>query len=566
MPRRKRDHEMGPSEKKGKKKTKTDEDGEDEKGEGGKQERADKGARVSEPPCAPARRGRRNRLFPDGPDAVRRVVAFDVGIVNMAYATVTLRGDSEVVIETMCAANILVKDPPEGAPSDEEIIAAASRPRKRGSQATAVAPTSKGKPLKVLTERMIEFLTSRAPRFFAQRPHAVAIELQSKRSIKLSALSAVIHAFVLTYFAARGEAAPPVFIQSGTQKLRVKLVVPPPLPKFDWAKRIGAGRATPAAGAFVVPAAPPRVIPARGRGRKVRTATAAGTDGDASPSSSAGKRKTKDGKRRSKKQEEEAAFRKTYEENKKQARETCATLLDHWPGCRRWKPVFEAAKKKDDMADAVLHALFLLKAGGTSLARDKDLDDARAVTLVAPGYSPPTTTSSSSSSSSSSSAPSDATLSLPPSPPPPCRPSAKMSMTSVALVQRANAIARTDRAISRPRGTDDGKKEDDGVIDLTGLPVTPPGPRARGHGESDSETGTNDPYLISGDEDDHDIVSASADEQEEYTDEDDDDEDDNDGITLSDSSDDQGDEDDDTTEDDDDDDESWAEDLGILPS
>lgn len=70
-----------------------------------------------------------------------------------------------------------------------------------------------------------------------------------------------------------------------------------------------------------------------------------------------------------------------YKANKEQAKQTFALIVAHYPGCRRWKPVYDRTEKKDDLADAVLHAIFLLKAGGTRLARTKSLDEEALIVL-----------------------------------------------------------------------------------------------------------------------------------------------------------------------------------------
>ncbi|AGO82394.1 hypothetical protein pdul_cds_367 [Pandoravirus dulcis] len=335
-------------------------------------------------------RKRPTRLFPTDPAATRRVVAFDVGIVNMAHAVVTLTGADDFAIESLASDNIMRDDPPGGPPTDDEVIAASRPPRRRrpGEPKPLASPKPKGRgakePLKVLTERLTAYLWARADRLLGHRPHAVVIEQQSKKALRLSALGAVIHSFVLNYYMGRGEEVPPVFMQSGRQKLRV---VFRPLPSSSASSSSGSSGggiaawcAPPSAGSaprlvtrFRVP---PPVTAAASTTTVVKAtkARAKGTNGTGQETKAKPKSKAK--QRRA---EESAVWRA----NKKHAVVNFALILAHYPGCRRWKPLFERSKKKDDLADAALHAIFLLKAGGTRLARTKDLDDASLIVLPA---------------------------------------------------------------------------------------------------------------------------------------------------------------------------------------
>lgn len=332
---------------------------------------------------AAAARKRPTRLFPTDPTATRRVVAFDVGIVNMAHAVVTLTGADDFVIESLASDNIMRDDPPPT--DDSEVIAVSGPPRRRrpGEPKPLAPPKPKGRgakePLKVLTERLTAYLWARADRLLGHRPHAVVIEQQSKKALRLSALGAVIHSFVLNYYMGRGEEVPPVFMQSGRQKLRV---VFRPLPSSSGSSGggIAAWCAPPSAGSaprlvtrFRVPppavAAAPTTTAVKATKGRAKGTNAAGQETKPKPKSKAKQRRAEEGA--------------VWRANKKHAVVNFALVLAHYPGCRRWKPLFERSKKKDDLADAALHAIFLLKAGGTRLARTKDLDDASLIVLPA---------------------------------------------------------------------------------------------------------------------------------------------------------------------------------------
>lgn len=333
--------------------------------------------------CAPATtKKKRPRLFPADPATVRRVLAFDVGIVNLAHAVVTLAGDDEFAIESLGANNIMHEDPPGGPLSDDEIVAAAAaagpRRRRRPGEAAAAPPKPKGRgakePLKVLTERITGYLWARADRLVGQRPHAIVIEQQSKKALRLSALGAVIHSFVLNYYTARGEEPPPVFMQSGRQKLRVVFRPPPsPAGTSDW--RLGgtgssSGYAPSLMTRFLVNSSSSSTT-TTSSSLKTTTSTVVARK---QPSAAAPKAKSK-GKQK------KAAQGAVWRANKKHAVDNFGPILAHYPGCRRWKPLFDQSRKKDDLADAALHAIFMLKAGGTSLARTKDLDEASLIVL-----------------------------------------------------------------------------------------------------------------------------------------------------------------------------------------
>ena len=373
----------------------------------------------------------RSKLFPADPNVPRRVLAFDIGIVNLAYAVVTLTGSDDLVIETLAAANILDDDPPDGPLSDERVLAAAAdivrnkgkrKPRAKKGAAAAAAhleqepkqkkrKRSKDVPMKVLTERVTAFLWARADRLLGQRPHAIAIEQQAKRALKLCSMAYVIQAFLLNYYRARGEEAPPIFIQSGRQKLRVVWRGPcekdlddalkasdptrcgthAPLSAPRLARGVGgmgrflvAPRSTQKVAVIkqthVVPAPLPSRYRAQGGGTAAATATSR--------------------KRRWTKADKDAAH-VIYQENKRQAKETFACIVRYYKGCQRWVPLYESVAKKDDLADAVLHAVFLLKAGGTRLARTKNMDETALIVL--PVSAPPVGPSLSASASSSSS-------------------------------------------------------------------------------------------------------------------------------------------------------------------
>lgn len=327
-----------------------------------------------------ATRKKRTRLFPTDPATVRRVLAFDIGIVNFAHAVVTLAGDDEFAIESLGANNIMRADPPSGPLPDDEIIAAAAaagpRRRKRPGEAAAAGPKPKGRgakePLKVLTERLTAYLWARADRLVGQRPHAIVIEQQSKKALRLSALGAVIHSFVLNYYMARGEEPPPVFMQSGRQKLRV---VFRPLPSSadvgDW-RLDGAGSSSGHAPSLMT-----RFLVSSSSSSSSSTKSSAKTTTVITPKRSGGGAP----KAKSKGKQKKAAQGAVWRENKKHAVDNFGPILAHYPGCRRWKPLFDQSKKKDDLADAALHAIFLLKAGGTSLARTKDIDENSLVIL-----------------------------------------------------------------------------------------------------------------------------------------------------------------------------------------
>ncbi|WBR14420.1 hypothetical protein pkur_cds_245 [Pandoravirus kuranda] len=339
---------------------------------------------------AAKKKKQRSRLFPTGPGAVRRVLAFDVGIVNLAHAVVTLTGDDEFAIESLGANNIMHEDPAGGPPSDDEIIAAAAaagpRRRRRPGEAAAAPPKPKGRgakePLKVLTERLTDYLWARADRLVGRRPHAIVIEQQSKKALRLSALGAVIHSFVLNHYRARGEDPPPVFMQSGRQKLRV---VFRPLASSagadDW--RLGgvgssSGHAPTLMTRFLVTSSSSTSSTsspsAESSPKTMTVVTQKRPGGGGGMPKAPPKAKTK-GKQ--KKADQGAVWRA----NKKHAVDNFGPILAHYPGCRRWKPLFDRSKKKDDLADAALHAIFMLKAGGTSLARTKDLDEASLIVL-----------------------------------------------------------------------------------------------------------------------------------------------------------------------------------------
>ncbi|QBZ80907.1 hypothetical protein pclt_cds_309 [Pandoravirus celtis] len=301
-------------------------------------------------------------------------------------------------------------DPPGGPPTDDEIIAAAAtagptRRRRPGEPVPLPPPKAKGRgakePLKVLTERLTAYLWARADRLLGRRPHAVVIEQQSKKALRLSALGAVIHAFVLNYYLARGEEVPPVFMQSGRQKLRV---VFRPLPSMSssssgssgggiaaWCGPPGAGSAPRLVTRFRVPPPPlataatattttvVKTVP-----RRTSKATSEKANDNGAKDTGTAKQETKaKAKPKSKAKQKRAEDSATWRANKKHAVVNFAPMLAHYPGCRRWKPLFERSKKKDDLADAALHAVFLLKAGGTRLARTKDLDDASLIVLPA---------------------------------------------------------------------------------------------------------------------------------------------------------------------------------------
>lgn len=346
-----------------------------------------------------AARKKPTRLFPTDPTATRRVLAFDVGIVNLAYAVVTLTGADDFAIESLAANNIMRDDPPGGPPTDDDIIAAA----------VTAGPKAKGRgakePLKVLTERLTAYLWARADRLLGRRPHAVVIEQQSKKALRLSALGAVIHAFVLNYYLARGEEIPPVFMQSGRQKLRV---VFRPLPSMSsssssssssgssgggiaaWCGPPGAGNAPRLVTRFRIPpplraaatATTTTVVKTAPR-RTSKATSEKANDNDAKDTGTAKQETKAKAKPKSKAKQKDAEQKAIWRANKKHAVVNFAPMLTHYPGCRRWKPLFERSKKKDDLADAALHAVFLLKAGGTRLARTKDLDDASLIVLPA---------------------------------------------------------------------------------------------------------------------------------------------------------------------------------------
>ncbi|AGO83940.1 hypothetical protein psal_cds_319 [Pandoravirus salinus] len=362
------------------------------------------------PAAAAAARKKPTRLFPADPEATRRVLAFDIGIVNLAYAVVTLTGADDFAIESLAANNIMRDDPPGGPPTDDEVIAAAAaagprRRRRPGEAAPLPPPKAKGRgakePLKVLTERLTAYLWARADRLLGRRPHAVVIEQQSKKALRLSALGAVVHSFVLNYYLARAEQLPPVFMQSGRQKLRVVFRPLPSTPSSGssgggggiaaWCAPSGAGSAPRLVTRFRV--APPlptetpttTVVKTVARRRsKVASEKAnddtKGAEAKAPAATTTGKQGTKV-KPKSKAKQKRAEDSATWRVNKKRAVANFAPLLHHYPGCRRWAPLFERSKKKDDLADAALHAIFLLKAGGTRLARTKDLDDASLIVL-----------------------------------------------------------------------------------------------------------------------------------------------------------------------------------------
>jgi hypothetical protein len=355
-------------------------------------------------------RKRRPSLFPTDPTATRRVLAFDVGIVNLAYAVVTLTGVDDFAIESLAANNIMRDDPPGGPPTDDEVIAAAvaagpPRRRRRGEPAPLPPPKAKGRgakePLNVLTERLTTYLWARVDRLLSRRPHAVVIEQQSKKALRLSALGAVIHSFVLNYYLAHGEEAPPVFMQSGRQKLRVvfrPLASSSPAAGSSgggggiaaWCAPSGAGIAPRIVTRFRVSspvattATTTTVTKVSRRAPKSASGKGGGNNNndDVKGTAKTTKQETKT-KTRTKTQQRNAEQKATWRANKNHAVANFAPILAHYPGCRRWKPLFDQCKKNDDLADAALHAIFLLKAGGTRLARTKDLDDALLIVLPA---------------------------------------------------------------------------------------------------------------------------------------------------------------------------------------
>lgn len=163
-----------------------------------------------------------------------------------------------------------------------------------------------------------------------------------------------------------------MFMQSGKQKLRVVFRPPPgtsaptsrTLPIMTFCTRgmqtqSGPTASRPAAKASAKSKAKPRPADAKGSDTKPKTRT----------------------------QQKRSEQGTIWRANKKHAVDNFGPILDNYPGCRRWKPVFQQSKKKDDLADAALHAIFLLKAGGTRLARTKTLDDASLIVLSGPSGS-----------------------------------------------------------------------------------------------------------------------------------------------------------------------------------
>lgn len=344
--------------------------------------------------AAPAATPRKKptRLFPLDPTVTRRVLAFDVGIVNPAYAVVTLTGADDLAIESLGSSNIMHDDPPGGPPTDDEMIAAAvaagpRRRRRRGEPAPLPPPKPKGRgakeALKVLTERLTAYLWARADRLLGRRPHAVVIEQQAKKALRLSALGAVIHSFVLNYYLARGEEVPPVFMQSGRQKLRVVFRSLPSSSTggiADWCTPTStAGCAPRLMARFRVVPPPTSAITTTTRAPRPSAAKTIAAADDDNNNNKKGE-PTAAAKSKAERKQAEGVM---YRANKKHAVDNFAPILAHYPGCRRWKPLFDRCKKKDDLADAAMHAIFMLKAGGTRLARTKDLDDASLIVLPA---------------------------------------------------------------------------------------------------------------------------------------------------------------------------------------
>nr|UMO78876.1 hypothetical protein [Pandoravirus belohorizontensis] len=495
----------------------------------------------------------------------------------MAHAVVTLTGTDDFVIESLASDNIMRDDPPGGPPTDDEIIAASGPPRRRrpGEPKPLAPPKPKGRgakePLKVLTERLTAYLWARADRLLGHhRPHAVVIEQQSKKALRLSALGAVIHSFVLNYYMGRGEEVPPVFMQSGRQKLRV---VFRPLPSSSGSSGggIAAWCAPPSTDSaprlvtrFRVPppaaaAASTTTVVKATRGRAKRTNPVEQEETKAKPRSKAKQRRAEEGA--------------VWRANKKHAVVNFALILAHYPGCRRWKPLFERSKKKDDLADAALHAIFLLKAGGTRLARTKDLDDASLIVLPVRSGADDTA---------------DCIGGVATEAQETVERKQSLRRRAVAVAHPTPPRVADARNHARPRETQngDGDDDDDGIIDL--VRYASEGDCA--HGLSDAQPTDDDDADLAdpsdmdddGDDDDDDDITDDDDDVEDDDDTIDDDDDDDDfaepvfkrarggssraatttrptAVAFSDDSD-QSD-----TEGEDDDDSTWAVDLGICP-
>jgi len=380
------------------------------------------------------------RCFPHASTAMRRVVAFDIGQRNLGYARCTRTQGDQIGIECILLGDVLDQS---GAAqqdtlllSEDERIQRAEtmlrikrlRGRKRAEvlrlEGVDLGPKSGTDTprrtnahkisVSALTERFEKYLSERADRLFPldARPDAVVIEQQSKKSIRLSCMVCILHTFVIMLYRSRGETPPPVVIQNGRQKMRVycwatdaagadekasgaeprrgsRVAIQGTQCIADWCMpRHGAG-------AFRITGPPSQAIPGRSPGKRApasdglcrKTRSTLFREAAAQAYAEAQSRRAHGANARPTTKPTTATQRKRAEEaalwraNKKYTKIHCERIMRHYPGCRRWLPLFLVSDKGDDIADAVLHAVFLLMAGSDAFV-PKDGDASMSILFL----------------------------------------------------------------------------------------------------------------------------------------------------------------------------------------
>jgi hypothetical protein len=189
--------------------------------------------------------------------------------------------------------------------------------RESGSNVQNVMEESSQK----IADYTINHLFAHCERMLCVKPNIIIIEQQAKHGIKFRSIGIVIQTFFRMYYQMRNEDPPNIIYQSGSQKLKV--VVDVPVPKQTDLQE------------FFRPEGEYSI--------------------DGQVSTKPAKEKTK---------------YKIWKDNKNYTVQQFRLFLMHYEKCNRWLSYYDMLKKKDDVADTVFHAIWVLKMGGTTVPKN----------------------------------------------------------------------------------------------------------------------------------------------------------------------------------------------------
>lgn len=164
--------------------------------------------------------------------------------------------------------------------------------------------------MEILVTYFLNFLHSVTNEILKNRPDAIVIEQQPTRtgSHKIRGISHVVQSFFYLHYKLRGEEPPPIVYQNGLQKLRIEVATDKLINPTNLTSRSSKGQ---------------------------------------NPTNA-----------------------QRWTQNKKQAKYQFEAFLHFYPKCgQKWFPFYRALKKKDDVADVVLQAIFLLVVGNPITSR-----------------------------------------------------------------------------------------------------------------------------------------------------------------------------------------------------